>query len=113
MKKICIFVAIIMACMVVSGCTYRIGNVQGVINPFLVPVGGYGYSYQNVPICRPWGGHIVCENVAMPQQVYYGNAPFNPGYGWQSWYYEPGFTVFIGNDGRHHRHPNGNRGRRR
>ena len=108
MKKYFIFSLAVVACVMFSGCAYRIGNVQGVINPFLMPMQGYGYyqttTYQNAPICRPWYGHIVCENVIVPQTMYYNNAPFNPGYAWNSWYTEPGFTVFIDLSGRHHRY---------
>lgn len=30
--------------------------------------------------------------------------PFWPTYGFTHWYYQPGYVVFIGRDGRHHRH---------
>ena len=63
--------------------------------------------YTQVPVCRPWYGQMLCENVVVPQTVYYNNPPFNPGYAWSGWYTnqnQPGFVFFIGNDGRHHRH---------
>lgn len=87
-----------------------VGNLQGIINPFIVTAQTDGYyqtTYQNVPVCRPWYGQIVCENVVVPQQVYYNNAPFNPGYSWQYWYTmpeQPEFVFFFGSDGRHHCH---------
>jgi len=95
---------------IIGGCAFKVGNVQGVINPFIIPAQTDGYyqtTYQNVPVCRPWYGQIVCENVEVPQQLYYNNAPLNPGYNWQYWYTmsaQPGFVFFFGSDGRHYRH---------
>jgi hypothetical protein len=110
MKQYVILMVIIPAALIISGCAFKVGNVAGVINPFIIPAqtdGYYQMTYQNVPVCRPWYGRIVCENVVVPQQVYYSHAPFNPGYNWQYWYTvsaQPGFVFFFSSEGRHHRH---------
>lgn len=113
-KNIISLLVVVVVCILLNGCAYQIGNVRGVINP-LVPTyidmgyygGGYygsGY-YQSTPVCRPWGGQIICENVAVPQTMYYSNPPVYLNYGYSGWWPGNGNFIYVqGVDRRIHRH---------